>query len=157
MKTTTLTVSILLALSAPAFAADTPRQTQVERNSEHVMPFDMNRTTHTFAPTASGGVQTVVALENDPKQITLVRAHVRREATAFAHGDFTDPAAVHGGTMPGLHELRAGAKHISVRYADIPWGAKITYATADPTLVTALHTWFKAQVADHGAHASMKM
>ena len=55
--------------------------------------------------------------------------------------------------MPGLRALHAGAQRIGVRYADVPRGAKIVYATHDPALVAAIHAWFKAQVSDHGAHA----
>jgi hypothetical protein len=36
-------------------------------------------------------------------------------------------------------------------------GGRITYSTRDHALVAAIHTWFEAQVADHGAHATMKM
>jgi hypothetical protein len=86
-----------------------------------------------------------------------VRSHLRKEALAFARGDFADPAAIHGVDMPGLHALHAGAARIVVRYADVPQGARITYATRDPALVAALHAWFKAQVNDHGAHATMTM
>lgn len=140
-----------------AVAGDTPRQTQVERKSQGVMPFSMDATMHHFAPTADGGVQTVLVHDGDAKQVALVRSHLRKEAAAFARGDFHDPASIHGGDMPGLKAMHAGAKRIGVRYADLPNGAKIVYATNDPTLVAAIHTWFKAQVSDHGAHATMKM
>jgi hypothetical protein len=140
-----------------AVADDTTRQSQVERNSERVMPFSMDATMHHFEPTADGGVQTVLVHDGDAKQVALVRSHLRKEAAAFAHGDFNDPASIHGGDMPGLRTMHAGAKRIGVRYADLPNGAKIVYATKDPKLVAAIHTWFKAQVSDHGAHATMKM
>ena len=32
-------------------------------------------------------------------------------------------------------------------------GAELTYRTADPKLVAALHKWFNAQLSDHGADA----
>ena len=140
-----------------AMAADAPHQVQVERNSEKVMPFSMQSSKHFFVPTPTGGVQTVLVLDGNRTQVGLVRSHLRKEATAFAHGDFADPASIHGGEMPGLHALRTGSSRIKVRYADVPNGAKITYTTADAALVSALHAWFKAQVSDHGTHATMKM
>lgn len=152
-----LAVSVAIASASEDVRADTPRQTQVERKSEGVMPFSMDATMHHFAPTADGGVQTVLVHDGNAKQVALVRSHLRKEAAAFARGDFHDPASIHGGDMPGLKRMHAGAKRIGVRYADVPNGAKIVYATNDPTLVTAIHTWFKAQVSDHGAHATMKM
>jgi len=152
-----IVVVVALCASTPVLAGDTPRQTQVERNSERVMPFSMEATMHHFDPTPDGGVQTVVTHDGDAKQVALVRSHLRKEAAAFARGDFNDPASIHGGDMPGLWIMHAGAKRIDVRYADVPNGAKIVYATKDPKLVAAIHTWFKAQVSDHGAHATMKM
>jgi hypothetical protein len=146
-----------MATALGALANDSPRQTQVEHNSEHVMPFSMNATMHRFVPTPSGGVQTVLVHDGDPKQVQLVRSHLRKEAHAFARGDFTDPASIHGGDMPGLGAMHAGAKRIRVRYAEVRNGATIAYATADPALVAAIHAWFHAQVADHGKHATMTM
>lgn len=119
------------------------------------MPFDMNRTMHMFTPTASGGVQSVVSSDGDPHRIALIRSHLRKEAQAFARGNFSDPASIHGMTMPGLARLNAGARHIAVRYAETANGARITYTMSDPTLIAAIHDWFAAQVSDHGAHAMM--
>ena len=147
----------LAAAAAAAFAGDASRQTQIERNSEKVMPFSMQSSKHVFVPTPSGGVQTVLVHDRNAGQVGLVRAHLRKEAAAFARGDFADPASIHGGDMPGLTALRAGASRITVRYADVPGGGRITYATGDPALVSAVHAWFKAQVHDHGPHATMKM
>ena len=151
-------IAIVLAVfaSAPA-AADQHRQGDVEHQSERVMPFRMDATMHHFTPTASGGVQRVVAPGGDPVQVRLVREHLRKEATAFARGDYADPAAIHGTRMPGLAAMRAGAGRIAVRYADVPNGGTIAYVTRDPALISAIHAWFRAQVDDHGAHATMTM
>lgn len=150
-------LSLLLAAS-PAFAdatASSARQATVEQRSETVMPFDMNRTMHVFTPTETGGVQSVISHDGDPQQIALIRSHLRKEAGAFARGDFADPASIHGNNMPGLAQLRAGARRITVSYANTANGASITYKTSDPTLIGAIHDWFAAQVSDHGAHAMM--
>jgi hypothetical protein len=152
-----LAVSIIAGLRIPAFADESKRQVEVEQKSEHVMPFDMNATMHSFVPTRDGGVQTVLVHNGDAKQVALVRAHLHKEAAAFARGDFTDPVAIHGGTMPGLHALHAGAKSIRIRYTEVPNGAAISYHSAVPKLVSAIHAWFSAQRNDHGTHAGMKM
>jgi hypothetical protein len=145
------------ALPAIADAAATmsPHDAMIEQHSREVMPFDLDRTMHIFDPTPNGGVQTVLVHDGDPHQIALVRSHLRKEAQAFARGDFADPAAIHGANMPGLAKLRSGAKRIAVSYADAANGASITYKTSDAGLITALHEWFAAQVKDHGAHAMM--
>jgi len=134
---------------------DTSRQAEVAERGASVMPFDLDRTTHTFTKNDTGGVQSVVADDPaDAGQITLIRGHLGREAELFARGDFTDPARIHGDDMPGLATLRAAAGRITATYADTADGATITYTTADATHVAALHAWFDAQLGDHGAHAT---
>lgn len=155
--TAALAATLVVGLFANSAGAETPRQVQVERNSEQVMPFSMEATMHRFVPTPSGGLQSVTVHTGDPKQVLLVRSHLRKEAQAFARGDFGDPASIHGRTMPGLQAMHEGAKRIRVRYAEVKDGAAITYTSSDPALVSAIHAWFKAQVSDHGMHASMKM
>jgi len=118
------------------------------------MPFDLERTTHRFAKQSNGGIQSVVADDPaDAEQVALIRDHLTREAEEFRAGRFDDPAAIHGMEMPGLAALRAGADRLTVRYADVPAGGRITFATEAVGLVAALHAWFEAQVVDHGAHA----
>lgn len=129
------------------------RQAEVARVGATVMPFDLERTTHIFEPGSEGGVQRVVSKDRDPKQIELIREHLREEAAAFSKGDFGDPAKIHGDDMPGLAELRAGVGKVKVTYEDLPDGALLRYSTKEPKLVTALHKWFEAQVSDHGSHA----
>lgn len=132
----------------------TERQTLVAERGKTVMPFDLEQTTHRFTPTATGGVQDVVADQRgDTEQIGLIRGHLRKEAAAFSQGDFDDPARIHGAGMPGLTELREGYDRIDVRYEERADGATLTYTTDDPALADALHDWFEAQLGDHGAHA----
>jgi hypothetical protein len=148
---------LFAAVPALADTTTTPssHEAMVERGSKLVMPFDLNRTMHIFEPMPDGGLQTVMVHDGDPQQIGLVRSHLRKEATAFARGDFSDPATIHGMNMPGLAQLRAGARRIAVSYLPTTSGASIRYKTSDPRLVAALHEWFGAQVKDHGAHAMM--
>ena len=122
-----------------------------------VMPFDLNATLHVFEDTATGGVQRVVADDpGDAENIDLIRSHLAKEAKAFARGEFTDPSYLHGEAMPGLADLEAAGKAglLVVRYSDLPDGAEISYTSADPSVVIALHLWFQAQVVDHGDHAT---
>jgi hypothetical protein len=50
------------SLARQAAAAD-GRQADVHAMGEHVMPFDLEATTHVFEMTASGGVQDVIAYD----------------------------------------------------------------------------------------------
>lgn len=129
------------------------RQEAVAEAGQSVMPFDLDATTHVFDKRSDGGVQTVVADTDDSVQVRLIRAHLAEEAERFARGDFHDPAMIHGDDMPGLHALAVGHQRISISYTDVERGAEIRYVSTDSALVAAIHQWFDAQLADHGAHA----
>jgi hypothetical protein len=151
----------MFAFALPGCGPHTPekasnlakQQVEVVGRGNSVMPFDINRTMHHFQKLPSGGVQQVVSTYGDPDQIALIREHLKDEAGRFQHGDFSDPSNIHGPQMPGLKTLAAGASRIGIRYTEIQRGAQITYATADPKLVTAIHAWFDTQVREHGRHA----
>ncbi|MEU4710857.1 hypothetical protein AB0G00_30960 [Nocardia salmonicida] len=127
------------------------RRAEVAERGAAVMPFDLDKTTHSFQPVADGGQQTVTAHNpTDIEQIRLIREHLTSETAKFTAGDFGDPATIHGDRMPGLADLRAGAARITVRYEELPDGARLFYTTNEPPLVSALHQWFEAQSSDHG-------
>lgn len=133
------------------------RQAQVEQNGAQVMPFDQNLTTHRFTKTDTGGVETVTANDpDDPTQAALVQGHLQHEQGLFSAGDFSDPMAIHGMAMPGITDLEQGATRgdLTVAYETLPAGAQLTYTTTRRELVSALHTWFDAQLMDHGSHAT---
>ncbi len=130
------------------------RQADVRIQGQQIMPFDLDQTTHSFVTTPTGGVQTVVVKDpTNAEQIRLIQTHLTAEIARFQAGDFADPAAIHGQTMPGLAALERGAAAIALRYTALPAGAHISYTTSDATLVAALHDWFMAQQSDHGADA----
>jgi hypothetical protein len=152
---TAAAVLAAMLLATACGGAGESRQEEVARKGAEVMPFDLDLATHKFESRPWGGIQTVVADDPaDKEQVAVVRAHLREEATAFARGDVSDPAAIHGASMPGLDELRAAAGRIEIAYLDVSAGGRITYRTGDGRLVEALHAWFAAQVSDHGEHAS---
>ena len=130
------------------------RQEEVAKRGAEVMPFDLEQTTHVFQALEDGGLQKVVVKDpSNQKQIALIQSHLKEESERFRKGDFSDPAKIHGDDMPGLAQLKAGAKEINVRYSTLPDGAEIRYQAKDPKLVMAIHQWFSAQVSDHGHHA----
>jgi len=146
-------VGILLLLSCSTTFAQTPQE-RVHQMAHSVMPFDMSKTVHIFKMTESGGVQRIIAKDSgDTDQITLIQQHLKHEAEKFQHGDYSDPAMLHGADMPGLKELEADASAIKVSYATLSEGAEITFETTDLHLLTAIHRWFGAQLSEHGADA----
>jgi hypothetical protein len=152
-----IAVLVILALLAAVYVLSpwgkASRQEEVAERGTQVMPFDLERTTHTFTNLPDGGREVVVSDDGDSEQIALIRSHLDKEARRFASGDFSDPARIHGEDMPGLAELEAGASRMEFRYEELPNGAAINYRTSDAALVAALHQWFAAQRGDHGRHA----
>ena len=150
-------VSFLSSISS-AYAiekASEERLDEVVRRGVHVMPFDLDLTTHVFSKATTGGIQKVIVKDiADVKQIKLIREHLSKIHCEFQQGNYSNPAKIHGDTMPGLEALRkAKAKEINFVYKDLPNGAEITYLTDNPELITAIHQWFDAQLSDHSRHA----
>jgi hypothetical protein len=130
------------------------RQASVRELGQQVMSFRLDRTTHIFDKTATGGIESVVAkTAADGAQVPLIRGHLRKEQRLFSRGDLRDPMATHGMRMPGIDVLRRNAVRIDIVYQDIARGARLRYLTADPLVQAALHQWFDAQLMDHGADA----
>ena len=130
-------------------------QQQVHGHGHEVMPFDVSRTVHIFRMTEDGGTQKVVTRGDagDPEQVRRIQHHLTMEASEFRKGNFADPAHLHGGSMPGLRELQAGAPRMKITYRPLPNGAEIRFHAKDIQLVTAVHRWFGAQLSEHGADA----
>jgi hypothetical protein len=131
------------------------RLNEVADRGRHIMPFNLEQTTHIFSKTQQGGVQQVIAKDKaNTEQISLIREHLAKISHEFKQGDFSNPAKIHGNTMPGLEMLRkAEPGRIKIDYKELADGAEINYATDDQKLVNALHQWFDAQLRDHSRHA----
>jgi hypothetical protein len=158
LRSMVVTALAMLLLLGPAQAyqkASKARQEEVAKRGAQVMPFSLERTLHIFAKTRSGGVQQVIAKDpSDTGQITLIREHLSMISKQFAQGNFSAPASIHGNDMPGLAELeKAKPDQLRIEYKELPDGAQITYSSASPELIVAIHRWFDAQLADHAGYA----
>lgn len=133
------------------------REAEVAARGSSVMPFDLERSIHVFERSAEGGTQSVVSKDGAPEQVALIRAHLEDEAAAFAKGDYSSPASIHGVDMPGLRELAGYASQVRVVYEPIENGGRIRFVTEEPQLISALHRWFEAQLSDHAGYAARHM
>jgi len=148
-------LSILLTAS-PTYSVEKASEKRLDEVAErgiHVMPFDLDLTTHVFSKSEKGGVQKVIV--KDPantNQIQLIREHLTEISHEFQQADLSKPAKIHGDSMPSLEELRkAKPNQINIVYIDLPDGAQITYSTDNPILITAIHKWFDAQLTNYPA------
>jgi hypothetical protein len=145
-------LALVLGVGCGGTASD--RREEVAKRGAEVMPFDLDKTTHRFTPTATGLVETVVADDpGDDQQVALIRQHLTHEASRFRTGDYADPAHIHGHNMPGLADLQAHPDRVTVTFTERPDGARLTFTSDTPDLVTALHRWGAAQTRDHGGRA----
>ncbi len=149
---------LILIAALPVHAvepADAMRLDEVAERGVHVMPFNLEKTTHIFSKTDKGGIQQVIAKDKtDAGQVRLIREHLSEIAAEFSQGDFSKPAQIHGDEMPGLAELKAAKPgQIQIEYRELPAGAQISYTTEAPKLIRAIHRWFDAQLSDHARHA----
>ena len=150
-----LAAAALLAGCGSSGDSLSSRQAAVRARGQQVMPFRLDRTTHIFDKTATGGVESVVAkTAADGAQVPLIRQHLRKEQRLFSRGDFRDPMKTHGMSMPGLDTLRREAAQMRIAYRDIARGGQLRYTSSDPRLQHALHRWFDAQLMDHGSDAT---
>lgn len=135
--------------------ASEQRLDEVAERGAHVMPFDLDKTSHIFSKTDTGGIQQVIAKDKaDSGQISLIRLHLSQIAEEFQQGDYSNPEKIHGAAMPGLAALKAaGPGQVKIVYRELPDGAEITYATHIEKLKRAIHQWFDAQLSDHARHA----
>lgn len=146
-------IAVLLLINCGSVIAQTQQQ-HVHDMSHGVMPFDVAKTVHIFKMTESGGVERVIVKDRIyADQVLLIQQHLRKEAERFQHGDYSDPATLHGASMPGLKDLQLGARRVKVSYSGLSDGAEIAFQTTDPHLLTAIHRWFGAQLSEHGADA----
>jgi hypothetical protein len=136
-------------------AANEMRLNEVAQRGSHVMPFNLEQTTHVFTKTENGGIQQVIVKDKaNTDQIKLIREHLSTISQEFAKGDFSNPAKIHGVTMPGLFTLRnAKPGQLKIDYKELADGAEIDYATDDANLLKALHQWLDAQLSDHAQHS----
>lgn len=157
-KCTACHASYQIRLNQPSTGdkkASEARLDEVAQLGSHVMPFNLEQTTHVFTKTENGGIQQVIVKDKgNTHQIKLIREHLNNISHEFAQGDFSNPAKVHGDNMPGLDGLRkAKPGQLKIHYKDLADGAEIDYAADDTILLKALHQWFDAQLSDHARHA----
>lgn len=73
----------VVALASPLAIGQT-QQEHLHQMGQTVMPFALDKTTHLFRMTDTGGIQSVVVKDAQGKErIALIRQHLRHEAEAF--------------------------------------------------------------------------
>jgi len=131
------------------------RQEMIHEKGSSVMPFELNKTLHTFTKNESGGTQSVVVRDaSDTADLSLIRMHLQMEVQNFSAGNFSDPTQLHGEDMPGVSTLSQNFRKMTVTYRELPNGAAIDFQSTNAETIAAIHAWFDAQLSDHGNDAA---
>lgn len=156
-----MSLALILPTHPAAAAEDAARQAEISRRGAEVMPFSLEKTLHQFTKTETGGIQRLIVREAENReQIQLIRQHLEQLSKQFSLGDYSGPESIHGADMAGLAQLKAASPaspgSIRIVYAAEPAGASLTFLSNDKQLIDAVHSWFDAQVHDHGHDAMMR-
>jgi len=122
----------------------------VDRRGDQTMGFAHTRTTHHFLIENDGGAIRVDADDAaDAQSRDAIRKHLAAIAQAFAAGDFASPLAIHGRVLPGIPEMTRLKALIHYRFEETERGGMVRITTSDPQALAAVHSFLRAQIADH--------
>jgi hypothetical protein len=145
-------VFLLLALAGCRTDASADRAfAAVQARGKVAMGVDQLTSTHRFEALPDGGR---IVLRRDPGDtggVTVIRAHLRQIAGAFASGDFRLPGFVHDRTVPGTAEMAARRDRITYAADSLPGGGEVRIRTSDSVAVRAIHQFLAFQRHDHRA------
>jgi hypothetical protein len=153
-------LSIIVLLGAPlAGQSHDTSYAAMQARGKMAMGVDQKRSRHVFDDLADGGrielqadsVSAVSAVAADSTAIGAIRAHLQTVAAAFKAGDFSTPAFVHAGTVPGTDVLAAKRSAITYQFAPLPRGGEIRITTSDPEALHAIHQFLAYQRREHHA------
>lgn len=115
------------------------------------MGVDQYTSTHTFEPRPDGGRITLRRDVVDSAGVEQIRAHLETIAEAFAAGNFTTPAFIHAGAVPGTDVMAAKRSAIRYRSGPIANGAELVMTTQDSAAIDAIHRFLEFQRREHRA------
>lgn len=154
MKSSLLIVLLLTACASsskePVAAADSSFAA-LQKRGGMAMGVDQYASEHEFDITSDGGRIELQSKTEDSLAVSQIRAHMRLIQHAFAAGDFTTPAFVHGHDMPGTRVLTEKRDLISYTYDDLPRGGEVRIATSDSAARKAIREFLTAQRSEHHA------
>jgi uncharacterized protein YceK len=154
--------AIDIPLSAIADTIILPVDMNIKKASPARIDEDSQRRQHimvSFDKTEKGGVQQINAGDpNNNQQIVMSRKYLTTISEEFRRGDFSKLENIHGNNPPWLALLRSAKPgDLHIQYQMRPFGAEIRYTSENPVLITAMHQWFDAQLADLGSDTLNRM
>ena len=146
---------LVLAACAPAAPPEDAAFVALQTRGQAAMGVDQYTSVHRFDSLDDGGR---IELQRDPADtagVAEIRRHLAGIRDAFARGDFSTPAVVHAGSVPGTGVMRARREHIAYTFTPLLGGGEVRLRTTDPQALEAIHRFMAFQRSDHraGGHA----
>lgn len=123
----------------------------MQERGKMAMGVDQYTSTHHFDALSDGGRIELQRDVDDSVGVARIRAHMREIAQAFKAGDFSTPAMVHLGGVPGAKTMAARRSLITYEARDLPRGAEVRMRTNDPEALRAIHEFMAFQRNEHHA------
>jgi hypothetical protein len=130
--------------------AQMKKEAEMKQHGQMAMGFDLDKATHHFTLTASGG--TIAVEANDPTDHNTrdqVQAHLREIAAAFGRGDFEKPLMTHGEVPPDVSGMRRHRNEITYTFESGARGGLVRIATSNGDALNAIHDFLRYQIREH--------
>lgn len=123
----------------------------MQERGKSAMGVDQYTSTHHFDALSDGGRIELQRDVDDSIGVARIRAHMREIAQAFKAGDFSTPAMVHLGEVPGAKTMAARRSLITYEARDLPRGAEVRIRTRDAEALRAIQEFMAFQRKEHHA------
>jgi hypothetical protein len=157
------TVLVLAAVLAPALAAAGPDHSScpmMSKPAEHRAAVDHRHdaatgvsheaSVHHFLIAPDGGTIRLESTSDSPADRDQLRMHLRHVARSFADGNFELPMLIHGQVPPGTAVMKKKKGAIQYVFAETEKGGEVRITTSDPAALSAVHSFLRFQIDDHG-------
>jgi hypothetical protein len=141
-----------LSRSTPADDVRPPQDSAfaaLQARGEQAMGVNQYTSTHVFDALPNGGRIELQRDVDDSAGVEQIRRHLAHIAEVFDAGDFSTPAFVHLGEVPGASVMAARRDRIEYFYRDLPRGGEVRIVTDDPEAVRAIHEFMAFQREQH--------
>src|SRR5690606_10733459 len=113
------------------------------------MGVDQEASQHAFESLHDGGRIDFRTDPADTASVQVIRQHLRDIKQSCGEGDFTTPAIVHEGQVPGTDVMAERREHIHYMVEDVQGGAVLRIHTSDEAALVAVHRFLAFQRQDH--------
>jgi hypothetical protein len=127
------------------------RRAEMDRRHDTVTGVGHEDAVHHFLLAPDGGT---IRLEvTDAAQVEArdrIREHLKVVTRSFGAGDFALPMIIHDRVPPGVRVMKKMKAAIHYDFAPTDKGGEVRISTADPGALSAIHSFLRFQIRDHG-------